>query len=90
MKCHKTVALRPDVSFNGPTSYTIAYSSSDPDVVSVDSDGNVRALDYGKATITCTVTDEYGCKVSTNCLVTVKYSFLQWLFMLFFFGWIWY
>lgn len=70
--------------------YTVAYTSSDESVVAVNEDGTITALATGSATITCTVTDEYGNVATDTCEVTVEYSFGQWLIVILLFGWIWY
>ena len=64
--------------------------SSNPKVASVDESGNVKALKQGNATITVTVTDQYGNVVKDTCTVTVKYTFIQWIIKILLFGWIWY
>lgn len=71
-------------------SYTIYYSSSDPSVATVDENGNIYGAGKGNATITCTVTDEFGNVVSDTCDVEVNYTFGQWLIVILLFGWIWY
>ncbi len=70
--------------------YTVSYSSSDSSVAQVDENGNVYAAGKGSATITCTVTDEYGNTVKDTSTVEVTYSFGQWLIVILLFGWIWY
>lgn len=51
------------------SSYTYTWKSSNPNVVTVDENGNLTALSLGKATITCTAND--GSKKSAKCTVTV-------------------
>ena len=51
---------------------TLSWSSSAPDIVSVDKDGKVTALKAGTATITAAATDGSG--VKAECEVTVKTS----------------
>lgn len=70
--------------------YTKVYSSSNEKVATVDENGNITTHGRGTATVTCTVTDEYGNKVTDTCEVTVKYSFVQWLIVIVLFGWLWY
>lgn len=70
--------------------YTVAYTSSDESVVAVNEDGTITAMNTGSATVTCTVTDEYGNVATDTCEVTVEYSFGQWLIVILLFGWIWY
>ena len=68
----------------------ISFSSSDTDVVSVDSSGRLTTNGTGSATITVTVTDEYGNTVTDTCKVEVSYKWWQWIIVIVLFGWIWY
>lgn len=70
--------------------YTVTYSSSNSTVASVDANGKVTAGKTGNATITCTVTDEYGNVVTDTCEVKVSYNWWQWIIVIVLFGWIWY
>ena len=72
-------------SVTGEPSAKPVWSSSDPSVASVDSDGNVTATGRGSTVITAS----YG-EFSDSCEVTVSYSFVQWLIVILLFGWIWY
>ena len=56
----------------------------------VDENGNVYAAKTGSATITVTVTDEYGNKVTDTCDVNAQYTWWQWIIVIVLFGWIWY
>lgn len=80
----------PTVDIDERVSYSVTYSSSDPSVVTVDENGNIYGAGTGNATITCTVTDEFGNVVSDTCDVAVNYTFGQWLIVILLFGWIWY
>ncbi|MDD6703187.1 MAG: leucine-rich repeat protein [Clostridiaceae bacterium] len=71
-------------------SYTTTFVSSNPKVVSVDSNGKVYGAGKGSATITCVATDSFGNSVSDSCKVTVNYAWWQWLIKIALFGWIWY
>lgn len=51
------------------TNMTLTWTSSRPDIVSVDSRGNLSAKAVGSATITCATTD--GTKLNASCRVTV-------------------
>lgn len=52
---------------------TIVYASSNDNVVSIDADGTVKALAYGKVTITAVVNDiEIECTVTVSPLVTTN------------------
>ncbi|GEM_PF-3946509 len=64
----------------------VKWSSSDTDVVTVDESGNLTAVGRGEATITATTRDGR----TATCEVTVRYTFVQVLILIFLFGWIWY
>ena len=84
--------LVPTVEVDEGVNYTVTYSSSNPKVATVDENGKVTATKKGSgsATITCTVTDEYGNIVSDTCKVNVTYAWWQWIIVIVLFGWIWY
>lgn len=65
----------------------IAWSSSNPKVVTVDEYGNIYAAEKGTATITASTADG---KITAECKITVTYSTWQWIIMIVLFGWIWY
>ncbi|GEM_PF-4807851 len=66
------------------------YTSSDPEIVTVDTDGNVQGVKKGTATITVTAVYPTGNVLQRSCNVTVKVTFWQMLIKIFLFGWIWY
>jgi len=73
----------------GPVSFT----SDDTGIVTVDSSGNVRAVQGGMGTATITVSDGSvidGLEISDTVAVTVRYAWWQWLILVLLFGWIWY
>lgn len=74
----------------GHLSYSVIWTSSNPDIADVDSYGNITALRAGKTVITCTVTSENGKTFEDSCTVTVKYNLAQWILNIFMFGWLWY
>ena len=84
--------LVPTVEVDEGVNYTVTYSSSNPKVATVDENGKVTATKKGSgsATITCTVTDEYGNIVTDTCTVKVSLNFGQILLVYVLFGWIWY
>ena len=90
MNYKASTTIKPVVEADEGVTYTIKYESSNPKVASVDENGNVKALKKGNATITVTVTDEYGNVVTDTCDVSVKYAFWQWIIIIALFGWIWY
>lgn len=71
-------------------SYTLTFTSSDPNVVKVDEKGNVTGVARGSATVTCTATDGSGRTVSSSSTVTVSFSFFQWIIWIVLFGFLWY
>ena len=88
-----TGKLNPKVETEGNVKYTVTYKSSDSKVATVDNSGNVKGVkEWGKktATITCTVTDEFGNVVTGKCNVTCGYAWWQWIIGIVLFGWIWY
>ncbi len=66
------------------------FTSSDPGTVSVDENGRIYAAKKGSAVISVVYNDPDGFSLSDTCTVTVKYSFIQQIIRIFFFGWIWY
>ena len=86
----KSETINYSVTADKGAEYTVSFSSSNPSVARVDENGKVYGAKRGSATITCTVTDEFGNTVSDSCNVNVKYSFGQWLIKILLFGWIWY
>lgn len=51
--------------------FTFKWSSSDENIVSVDTNVNITAIKTGTATISCSSIDKYGCITSASCIVTV-------------------
>lgn len=90
MDYKSSAAVTPSISVDSGVEYTVVYSSSNADVVSIDSNGRLTTNGTGSATITVTVTDEYGNTVSDTCEVNVKYNWWQWIIVIVLFGWIWY
>jgi len=89
-KYKKPAKIVPEIKSSIGLEYTTTYTSSNPNVVTIDKDGNITTHKKGSATITCTVTDEYGNVVKDTCNVNVTFSFGQWLIVILLFGWIWY
>lgn len=85
-----SATIIPTINADEGVKYTVSYSSSNDSVVSVDQNGKITTRDTGSATITVTVTDEYGNTVSDTCNVEVKYNWWQWILVIVLFGWIWY
>ena len=65
----------------------ITWESSNPKVCTVDENGTVYAAGKGTATITASTPDG---ELTSECTVTVTYSWLQWIIVYILFGWIWY
>jgi len=80
----------PKVEIDENVDYTVTYTSSNPDVVTVDKNGNVTTNYRGTATVTCTVTDEFGNEVKDTCQVEVKLKWWQWIIWILLWGWLWY
>lgn len=57
------------VTPDNATNKTVTWTSSDPSIATVDSNGKVTAVKAGTATITATTTD--GSNLSASCVVTV-------------------
>ena len=71
-----------------PTNHPNAvYSSSNPEIVSVDENGNITAKKTGTVIISATVN---GTDLSDSCEVTVSYTWWQWLIKIFLLGFLWY
>lgn len=70
MTAGDTAALTASVSPSNATDKSLAWTSSDSSVVSVNSSGRLTAKKAGKATITVTAKD--GTNLSKKCAVTVK------------------
>ena len=65
----------------------VVYTSSNPEIVSVDASGNITALKTGSATITAIEADS---GKSDTCTVTVKYAWWQILIRILLLGFLWY
>lgn len=63
----------------------VSWFSDDDKVVTVDRNGNLTAVGIGKAKIMATAADG---RVA-YCTVRVRYSFIQWIIIIFLFGWLW-
>ena len=79
---NSTYQLIATVSGEKATNKQVEWSSSDPDIVSVDDKGRIKGLQLGYATITCEATDGSGasdicevrvCKLVTNIQLDVSY-----------------
>lgn len=86
----KSTTINPQIDADDGVECTVTYTSSDPKIATVDENGKVTANGKGEATITCTVTDQYGNVVSDTCNVKVDYTWWQWIIRIVLFGWIWY
>ena len=77
------------LSFVGPNAEGYTWQSSNS-AIRVDSNGQVTSLKsfIKTASATITVKDAQG-NVMDTCQVSVKPNFLQWLMIIFLFGWIW-
>ena len=85
--------INPSINADSGVKYKVEYKSSNTGVATVDNNGNVygtREWTASSATITCTVTDEFGNVVSDTANVTVGFAWWQWIIGIVLFGWIWY
>ena len=90
MNARQTVSLNTVIHAARGASYTVKYESSNPKVVKVNDRGEVTSGKRGTATVTCTVIDAQGNAISDSCNVTVNYTTLQWILVIFLFGWLWF
>ena len=88
--CKKQKKLSPTITADAGARCQITYASSNEKIASVTDDGVVTGLKRGTAVITCTVTDTAGNTLSTDCTVTVRYTWWQWIIVIVLFGWLWY
>ncbi len=88
--CKKQKKLSPTITADAGAGCQITYTSSNEKIASVTDDGVVTGLKRGTAVITCTVMDTAGNTLSTDCTVTVKYTWWQWIIVIVLFGWLWY
>lgn len=65
----------------------IVWKSTNPDVVSIDENGNITAKKVGATTIIATTADG---TIKASRRITVQYSTLQWIIVYLLFGWLWY
>ncbi|MBO5749002.1 MAG: Ig domain-containing protein, partial [Muribaculaceae bacterium] len=70
LKVNETTTLTATVLPETATNKTVAWTSSNESVATVDADGVVTAIAVGEATITATTTD--GSDLSASCTVTVE------------------
>ena len=63
----------------------VHWSSSDPNVATVDTDGTVHAVGKGSAVVSCTSADGFA---RAECRVTVNQTLWQWIKEYIFFGWV--
>ena len=64
----------------------IRWKSADPNIATVDSEGNIKAIGVGETQITAKLSS--GKRIIYN--VKVEYSKLQWFIMVFLCGFLWY
>ena len=84
MRYRETAALEVEQEIS---ERELLWTSSDPEVVTVDRQGNLTAKGIGLATVTCSTVDGIAIE---SCEVTVRFAFWQVLIELFLFGWLWY
>lgn len=82
--------ISPTIDIGSDTEYTTIFESSNPNIVEVDSFGNILTHGIGKSTITVTVVDQYENQVSDSCVLTIYYTWWQKLIRILLLGFIWY
>lgn len=82
-----TVELTPTVYPLNAANKGYTLKSSDTSVATVSASGLVKI--HGKGTVVITATSADG-GFEATCKIEISYSFVQWLIMILFFGWIWY
>lgn len=90
MNYKSTMALNAKFGKLDGVDYTVKYESSNADIVAVDEEGNLTANERGTATITCTITDEFGNTEKDTCTVEVTFAWWQWIIYILLLGFIWY
>ncbi len=70
-----------------PEDVKVVFKSSNPKVLTIDENGNVKTVKRGTSTVTATIE---GTDTVVSCVVTVKYTWWQWILIIVLFGWIWY
>lgn len=70
----ETYQLSATVSPSNATNAKVTWSSSNSEIVTIDQNGKMTALDAGEVTITATTqgTDEWGFSLSATCAITVQ------------------
>ena len=68
----KTAKLEATIKPEEATNKTLEWSSSDPDIVTVDKKGRIRGISIGEAVVTCRATDGSGAEA--YCEVEVCYE----------------
>lgn len=66
-----TTTIGKTLDLSATAQGTVSYTSSNPNVATVDSNGQVTAKSAGTTTITVTSTGAYGDTISANCTLTV-------------------
>lgn len=91
LKYKNSAKITPVISAPDGAKYSVEYTSSNANIVTVDNNGNITTHKKGNATVTCTVKDENGKVLATDtCNVTVKFTFGQWLIWILLLGFLWY
>ena len=85
-----SAVIEAEVLGGAGAQYKVKYSSSAPEIASVDNSGNVTANKKGSAVITVTVTDSDGFRFEDKGTVTVKYAWWQWIINILLLGFLWY
>ena len=90
MNYKNCATLSPSIVSADGAKIKLTYTSSNPNVVSVNSNGNITALKTGTAVITVSAEDADGIITEDTCTVTVTYAWWQWIIKIVLLGFLWY
>ncbi len=91
MNYKESKPLDATVVLGTDTEYTVKYYSDSDNVIVDEDTGILYGAKRGSANITVEATASDGSIVISNtCMVTVEYTWWQWLIKIVLFGWIWY
>ena len=87
---NSSAKLKVEIEADSEINYSVDYIASNPNIATIDENGNVTAKDRGTTSVICIVTDQYGNKVADVAEITVKFAWWQWFIYIFLFGFLWY
>jgi len=81
-----TLTYRQSYTFSNEGRSYIKWESSNPKVLTIDeTTGRITTHKTGQSIVKATVNGH----IIAECKISVRYSFIQWLLVIFFFGWLW-